>query len=259
MTAPVLAPVRFETPPVNPAPNGLYAATNWTETGREEALRYLNGVEIKGPNYGGENAFGVWGAPWCSVPPVDGDDRKDGERPEILDAFDPMTVWAFDSCDLTEPSRREVEARAAQILRLEEQPAVEREFANRLLLDAGTPQTVASLKAAVGYIEGVFARTNTVGFIHAGAQWASQEFGLVIKSGTRLTSPLGHTWVFGGGYVDGLENTLVATSQPHGWRDQPQVRTSLDERRNLYIAIAERTLLLGYEAVIAAATVAATP
>lgn len=184
------------------------------------------------------------------------DAMKSGDRPDILDPFDPITVWAYDECDLTAPSRAEVEQYAAQHLRLEEQVAVEHEFAARLMLDAadlpGTPQTAASFKAAVGYLEAQAALTNTLCYFHAGAQWASQEFGCVIKSGTRWTSPLGHTWILGGGYVDGLGDTIVATSQPFGWRDQPQLRTAIDQYRNIYSAVAERTVCIGYEAVIAA-------
>jgi hypothetical protein len=252
---PVLAPVHFEAPPVNPTAFGLYASTVWTEIGSDEPSRHLTGVEVRpGGNYGGENASGIWGAPWCSVPPFGGD-RKEGQRPGGLDPFEPMTVWAYDECDLTEPSRAEVQQRAMHIMRLEEQVVVEREFAERLKLDAadlGAPQTAVSFKLAVGYLEGAMARTNTLGFFHAGAQWASQELGLVVKSGTRWTSPLGHVWVFGGGYVEGLENTIVATSQPFGWRDQVQLRTAIDERHNVFAAIAERTVLVGYETVIAA-------
>lgn len=253
MTAPVLAPTRFQAPLINPAPDGLYAATRWTEIGPGEPSRHLNGVEVKGSNYGGDNAFGVWEGHYCSAPQPG--QKKEGERPEILDPFDPVTVWAYDECDLTAPSQREVELRAAQIMRLEEQVAVEREVGNRLLLDAGTPETAATLKLAVGYLEGRMAQTNTVGYFHAGAQWASQEFGLVIKSGTRWTSPLGHVWIFGGGYVEGLANTIVATSQPFGWRDQVALRTAIDERTNTFAAIAERTVLVGYEALVAAVTV----
>lgn len=140
-----------------------------------------------------------------------------------------------------------------QVLRLEEQTAVEREFAERMKADvSGAPATATDLTLALGYLEGQLALTNTVGFIHAGAQWASQEFGLVIKSGTRLVSPLGHTWVFGGGYVDGLENVIIATSQPYGWRDQVQLRTAIDERANTFAAVAERTVLVGYEHLVAA-------
>lgn len=251
-----MLPVDFEAPPVNPTAFGLYSSTYWTEIGGDQPSRHLNGVQIRpAGNYGGEGAFGVWGAPWCPVPELDGD-RKEGTRPAGVDPFSPMTVWAYDECDLTAPSRAEVQARAVQIMRLQEQVAVEREFTARLLADAadlpGPMQQADSFKLAVGYLEAQMALTNTVGFFHAGAQWASQEFGLVIRSGTRWVSPLGHTWIFGGGYVDGLEDTLVATSQPFGWRDQVQVRTAIDERRNAFAAVAERTVVVGYEAIVAA-------
>ncbi|MGD1282051.1 hypothetical protein ACKUUI_02320 [Mycobacterium seoulense] len=257
-TAPL--PLHFDAPALNPTAFGLYASTLWTEVAPDEPSRHLTGVEVRGTNYPNGQASGVWNAPWCGDPAPG--QLKTGTRPDILDPFDPITVWAYDSCDLTEPSRAEVQARAAQTFRLEEQPMVERAFADRLLLDAadlGTPQTSATFKQAVGYLEGAAALTNTTVFFHAGAQWASQELGLVVKNGTRWTSPLGHTWVFGGGYVEGLDDMIVATSQPFGWRDQVQVRTTMDERENTFIAIAERTVLVGYEAVIAAVQITPEP
>ncbi|MCQ4360625.1 hypothetical protein KQR54_05600 [Mycobacterium gordonae] len=262
MTAPpvetysILLPVRFAVPPVNPSLQGLYAATIWTEvTGPS---RHLAGVEIRpAGNYGGEDASGVWETDWCGAPPLNNSERKEGTRPEGLDPFAPVTIWAYDECDLNAPSRAEVQQRAAQISRLREQVSVEREFSNRLLTDAGTPEQVDSFTVAVGYLEAEFARTNTVGYIHLGAQWAAVAAAsqLIGKSGTRQVSPLGHTFVFGGGYVEGLEDTLVATSQPFGWRDETALRTAIDERHNIFAAIAERTVLVGYEAVIGAATV----
>jgi len=256
-----MLPTHFEVPAVNPAIPGLYAATFWTEVGAGEPSRHLNGVEVRGPNYGGADASGVWGAPWCSVPPIDNAERKEGQRPPILDPFDPMTVWAYDECDLTEPSRAEVQARAAQVFRVEEQPTVEREFAARLLVDAADlPGGIAvrpTLKEAVAYLEGAMAETNTVGFFHIGAHLPAIEAALFAKSGTARLSPSGHTWVVGGGYVAGLGDTIVATSQPFGWRDEVQVRTAIDERHNTFAALAERTVLVGYEAVVAAVT--ATP
>ncbi|MEE6165367.1 MULTISPECIES: hypothetical protein [unclassified Mycolicibacterium] len=234
----------FEAPPVNPSPNGLYAATQWAEIGEGQPSRHLNGVEVKGPNYGGESAFGVWDADWCT-PPQLGGPRTEGERPDILPPSESVTVWSYDECDLTGPSRAEVQQRAAQIFRLQEQTAVEREVANRLLLDAGTPETRPTLKEAVAYLEGELAKTNTLGFIHAGADQVAREAGLFIASGTARKSPLGHTRVLGGGYVEGLGDTLVATSQPFGWRDQMQLRTAMDERHNIFAAIAERSVLIG--------------
>ncbi len=263
MTAPVTIydrpiPVQFEPPLQNPAPTGLYAATTWTDIAPNQPSRHLSGVQVRPVgNYGGEGASGLWPNDSCATgTEPDPALRKEGTRPSGLDPFESVTVWSYDECDLTAPSREEVQARALQIMRLEEQTAVEREFAERMKADAGTiDQTAASLKLAVGYLEGLFALSNTVGFIHAGAQWASQEFGLVIRSGTRLVSPLGHTWVFGGGYVDGLDRVLIATSPTFGWRDQVALRTAIDERHNTFAAVAERTVLVGYEHLIGAAEI----
>jgi hypothetical protein len=258
---PVLAPVYFDAPLVNPAPQGLYPATQWTEeTG---PTRWLDsGVEVRGMNYPDGQASGVWEADWCTPPALDGP-RKEGVRPGILDPFPAITVWSYDECDLTAPSRAEVRARAAQVFRLEEQPAVERAFAERLLIDAAaTPEGITSaadLTLAVGQLEAAFALTNTLGFIHLGAQWAAvaAEARLVSRTGTGWTTPMGHRLVFGGGYVDGLGDTLVGTSQPFGWRNAVAIREAIDERHNLFVAIAERSVVVGYEALVGA--VAITP
>ena len=257
---PVLDVHHFDAPPVAPLNTGLYAETDWQTEGR-----FFNGVSIKPQNYGGEAAFGVWNAPWCSVPalydpeaaPGDpGHERKHGTRPEELPPFETIPVWAYDECDLRPQTRAEVEARSRQIFRLEEQTAVERDFALRLLEDAGSPVVKPNLREAVGYLEGEAAKSDTPVWFHVGAQWAARELGLFVKSGTRYVSPLGHTWVIGGGYVEGLVNTIVATSQPFGWRDEPVTRTAIAERNNRYFAITERTVCIGYEALIAAVQIA---
>jgi len=250
--APAIDAFHFTAPPANPLTFGLYGAIgDWQAEG---ANRFLHGVQIRGNSYPNGRSSGVWSAGWCADP-VPGEIKK-GEREDILDQFDPIVVWAADECDLTEPSRREVEANAQQILRVEEQPMVEREFAERLKLDAadlGTPQTATSLKKAVGYLEGAMAIAGTVGYFHVGAQWASQEFGLFTKQGTKFVSPLGNIWVVGGGYVEGLDDMIVATSQPYGWRSTVDTRTALD--KHTFVAVAERSVVVGYEACIAAVTI----
>ena len=104
-THPDMLPVRFEAPPVNPAPGGLYSSVFWTEVGTDEASRHLTGVEVRGANFPGDQV-GVWDAPWCGVPALDGD-RKQGERGGILDPFDPLVVDMADdrsSHDFAEPA-----------------------------------------------------------------------------------------------------------------------------------------------------------
>jgi hypothetical protein len=250
-----LAPLYHQATPVNPSLAGLYGVVDWVPGDDDGADRHLNGVEIKGPNYGGDNAFGVWEPAYYCSEPVPGQ-IKTGERPDILDPFDPITVWGYDECDATVRSRTEILERARQLVRLEEQQAVELEVANRILTDVGAPAVRPNLKEAVAYLEGEIAKTGTTGYIHIGAHLPALEAGLFVKSGTQRVTPTGgHIWVIGGGYVDGLGQTLVATSQPFGWRNEITVRPAYEHSNGIYAAIAERTVTIGYEAVIAAVTI----
>ncbi|WP_137810846.1 MULTISPECIES: hypothetical protein [Gordonia] len=257
MTAPArtpnLSPVRFEAPPVNPSPQGLYYSTAWTD--QAGAPRWLaSGVQVRPHNFGGEDAFGIWGSEWCGDP---GDELKDGVRPDPeTDPFEALTVWAFDECDLTAPSQHEVRARVQQNLRLIEPVAVEREFAARLIADAPPGPEPTGIVGAVGHLEAQLARTNTIGVIHASAEWAAlaaSENLLIYSGGSAPRTPMGHMWVFGGGYVQGLGKALVATSPLYGWRDVPEVRESIDATHNRFIAIAERSVVIGYEHAVATA------
>lgn len=244
------APVIVDAPLVNPAPNGLYGATAWADEG--EPHRWLMaGVQVRPHNYGGEAAFGVWDATWCVSP----NDTKYGVRPNMEpNPFDPIVVWAYDDCDPTKESQDEVIARAQQTMRIQEQNAVENEFAARVLVDAGAATTVASITAAVSKLEGLLAKTNTVGQIHASAEWAAYAAAaqLITRSGSALKTPLGHTWVFGGGYVAALGNKLVATSPTLGWRGEVNTRSAIRTQWNRFAAIAERSVVVGYEKAIGA-------
>lgn len=250
-----LMPVQFDAPLANPAPNGLFAATSWQdETG---PLRWLpSGMDVRVFNYGGETQFGVWTADWCAteedLDPVE--DLKRGERPEFPDTFLALTTWAADYCDLRADSRDEVRLRAQQVHRLQEPNGTETVFATRLLADAGTPAGAADIVAAVSHLEAEIAKTNTVGFIHAGAQWAAyaSQAQLIVRSGSALKTPLGNTWVFGGGYVDGLGDKLVATSPTYGKRGAVDVKDAPSLKVNEFVAVAERSLVVGYEALIGA-------
>lgn len=260
-----LQAIQFEAPPVNPAPNGLYNATTWAEVAAGDPSRFMAaGVQMRPHNYGGESSFGVWDADWCStLDELTVDDVKKGTRPNPLDLdeFVAMVVWAYDQCDLTLPSQREVTARATQNLRLLEQNAVEHEFADRLLDDVTsegiTTATASDFVGAVSHLEAEFARTNTLGLVHANPMYAAVAAAnqLLIRSGSTFTTPLGHRWVFGGGYIDTLETTLVGTSPTFGWRDEVQVRTVVKQEWNQFVAVAERAVLIGYEAVVAAVDV----
>lgn len=254
-----LGAVQFRAPFVNPTPTGLYGAVNFTEEDGVASRWLGEGVEFQPTNYGGRNSSGVWDAPWCGDP-TDPDARKETlGRPNWTDPFPPITVWAWDECDPSGLSRAEVEANAQQILRLREQYLVEREFAARLLADAAALAdgiaSVPDVRAAIGYLEDAMAETSTYGVFHARPAIASEEWGLVLPRGQALTSPLGHQWVFGGGYVDTLDDTIVATSLLYGWRGPVRFVPHLEQRYNQYSALAERSVVIGYEAVIAAVTI----
>jgi hypothetical protein len=187
--------------------------------------------------------------------------RKEGDRLPDTDPFGPVTVWASGTCDMTDYGQSE-----AITLRLLEQVAVERELAERLLADsAAVTVERATLPSAISYLEGLLAETNTAGIVHASPQWASigatqGQAGLWVRSGTAIMTQLGHSLAFGGGYVDGLGTTLVATSNPiFGWRDETALRTIFHPQTNEFIAIAERSVALAYEEIIGAVTVTAAP
>jgi hypothetical protein len=185
------------------------------------------------------------------------DEVKEGDRPVFPDPFAPITAWAYDQCDLTAASRQEVRDNAAQWLRLMEQTDVEHALALRMLADAGVPDTASDIVGALGHLEGLLAVTNTVGVIHASATWAvsAAQASLIRYTGGGPLTPMGHRWVFGGGYVDGLADTLVATSQVFGWRDAPQIRETVEAKFNQFVAIAERSFAVGYESVVGAVDV----
>ncbi|BBC28624.1 hypothetical protein [Mycobacterium phage PR] len=251
-----LSPVVFNAPLVNPAPTGLFSAVQWAED--SEPLRWLGpGVDVRVWNYGHDELFGVWElSPFALTEDIN-DAKIPGGHGEPPDTFRHFTAWASDYCDLTAQSRAEVDTRAAQALRLKEQPSVETTVAERLLTDAGTPVTSSSLVGALGALEAALAGTGTLGVIHASATQAAvaASQNLIRWSGGKMLTPLGHQWVFGGGYVTELGDTLVATSPLFGWRGQVSVRSAIKTEWNRYYAIAERSLLIGYEAVVGAATI----
>lgn len=256
-----LSAVRFDAPLVNPAPGGLWSAVQWNEVAEGDPLRWLaSGIEVVPFNYGGEESFGVWSAPWC-VPEADLDPETDvkepGGRAGPLDPFLALTTWAADECDLTAASQAEVRTRAVQNHRLQEPTAVEAEFATRMLADAGTPDTADDVVGAVAWLESQLGLTRTVGLVHASPMWAASasQANLLVRGSLAPKTPLGHQWVFGPGYLDALGDSLIATSPVFGWRGPVSLRDAKDLPHGVFRAIAERSLVLAYERVVAAVTV----
>lgn len=267
MTAPDLLPIEFVAPLLTPSSaHGLYAATVFTDTtDPNAALRWLpSGVQIRVRNIGsGELASGVWEAAWCASPDdLTEDDLKTGTRPDDPDPFTATTVWTFDQTgDLRPPALDEVRERVRHTFALHEPGHVEREFATRLLADAGTPTPASALAEAVGALEEAFAATSTTGLIHArvGLLAIAEAGRLILRDPAApgvLRTPAGHRWVFGGGYAAAsLGDSLVATTPTFGWRGPIEVRETTKHAWNRFLAIAERSTLIGYEGIIGAAEV----
>lgn len=258
-----LLPVDFVPPLLNPSPGGLVAAVSWTEEESGAPSRWLaEGVWFRGSvtgNFRGDGSTGVWGAPWCASPDaLTAEERKDGTRPADLAPFDAVVCWGFDSCDMSAPSQQEIVVRAQQVLRIREPIMLAREFAGRLKLEAKTPAVAGDLVAAVGELESVLADANVVGYVHISPKLlpalANALLAQRTPTGWRTTG--GHALVVDGGYRPVLgDDLLVATSAPYGWRNQVEVRTTVQPERNIFVALAERSSVIGFEALIGAVKV----
>jgi hypothetical protein len=273
-------------PPALPAPRGVFDVVTWLQNGTTP-LRFLAGMSVRQSNIGLCDQLGVWGADWCAVPgepvapppeppfawpspmpevpPVSAAAESGGESklkvrpPAVLTEVAPITVYAYDSnqCgDLTAASRDEVRARAQQVMARCEQTAVERWLADRFLAEAVNAGTRTTVVEAVAILEAELARLGVTGYLHA-----SPKFAAYLADGAGLstggTSPMGHRFVFGNGYADGLADRIVATTDLYGWRGPVEVRDAVTYERNDYIVVVERSLLIAYESAVAAVTVVA--
>jgi hypothetical protein len=264
-----LLPIEFTAPLVAPAsPYGLAAATTWTEAAGGEALRWLpSGLQFRLRTHRASSAFGVWEADWCASPnDLTEDDVKTGPpfEDDDPDPFAPMTVFASDrlqECgNLSAVDRGEAVERAQQTLAIREPLAVETEFATRMLADAPSPTAVDDVVEAVGHLEQAFAASGTFGLIHArtGLLAVAEDRRMIVRDPAApgvLRTPGGHGWVFGAGYATPLGDSLIGTSPTYGWRDEVTVREAIEYTRNEFVAIAERSVVVGYEAIIGAAEI----
>jgi hypothetical protein len=258
-------PAFYDAPAVNPAGLGLYTAATLldvplptTSTPADERIGF--GLLIRPINCAA--GAGTWPANPCAAAPGGGV-RKEGDRAETPEVFLPVEVWGYDECGPREFGPK-IADRALQNLKLQEPLLVESAFATRLLADAPAPTVVPDIVAAVSALEELLGDAGFLGVIHASRRFAAraESAHLIIRSGGSggiLRTPLGHTWAFGGGYADVLEDTLVATG-PVTVKREPIVQIDgLDPNTNLKFSLAERKIVDGYECHISAVTVDPTP
>ena len=250
-------PATIFDPPVTPAlPYGLYQHVEWVSSGDPARFLVNDGVVIR-PRSFDADGFGAWEAGWCADPQAISE-AKEGDRPDIdlPTPFEPETVFGFDRnyCgDLSAQSRQEVRDRALENLTRMEQIAAERQFADRLNTDAGTPPTATSLRDAIATLEEALAKVGVSGFIHMSPGWVARDPEVFVVDGSGgVKTVLGTTVVIGGGYAHDIPWRLFATSQVYGWRGSTQINEATEHETNQFIAVAERSVLLGYEKLIAA-------
>ncbi|EGD56752.1 hypothetical protein [Gordonia neofelifaecis] len=246
----VTPPVVYESPLLNPIGGGLYAASAGPLPMPEH---WYGGIEVLPINCA--SGWGTWEVDPC-LNNADPDARKDGDRADPLAPFLPLVVWGYDECSLITQTEDMVLTRARQNQRLHEQQLVEQEFAGRLLADATDLGTVGDLVEAVSVLEAAFAAEGIAGVIHAGAQWAAPAVSESVASGSPIwRSPLGAVWAFGGGYVDGLGDTLVATGPTTMWTSPMEEHATPDALANTMAAMVERSVLVAYECFSVAVTI----
>lgn len=245
MTNP-LPTVEFEAPPVPSSGYGLYSAATLFDTG--EVARHLGGVTLRA--YNCDTGYGTYSTDLCDDAP---ETKAPGERTTPED-FTPMVVWAASEC-APDATAAEIMGRANHLRTLKEPLLVESAFATKILTDAGAPSTAPDLVSAIGILEEYLGELGFQGYIHLSRHWAAaaSQYRWGNQSGPVLRSPLGHTYVFGGGYGDVLSDTLVATGPLFIWRSTPfeQVVTTgthpTAALNNTVYGLSERIVTVAYE------------
>lgn len=246
-------PVPYDAPPVNPSSNGLYLVSHIHDIPASQPNRMLlSGIDIYPANF--DIGWGTTESEPCATPegPI-----FSGIRSQPEDAFAPLTVWGYDECDPGESIDAQT-TRALQNLRLHEQGMVESHLAARLLTDASTPTTMPDIVTALAELEVRIGETGIQGaVIHLSQRYSAilDAAGVSIGTGPIPRTKLGNALAFGPGYDSTLGTTLVATGPTAVWRSEIFTQDALDLDANLRSVIAERTVVAGYEALIAAVEV----
>lgn len=240
----------YRPPLANPSPGGLYPAA--TVIDYPDPARLAAGVLVESQNCGP-----AWVWPIDCAAPIPDPSPKDDPRTPNLPPFEGVVVGADDNCGLAVPEA-EARQRAEQILRLREPVLVETELVPQLLAAAGTPTDVSGVVAAVGALEELVAAYGFAGVIHAAPHLAAvmHNADLVTRTGAVLTTPGGHRWAFGSGYV-GLGETLIITGPVVVHRSSIFTGAGYDVVHNDRLNIAEREVLVTWECFADAVTIGA--
>lgn len=267
-----------EAPPVTPSPFGLFSAATVQDTSGTEDSRWIHSGITWEPAHCGP-AHVTLGA--CLAA---------GEEKETDDGIDAVegasfTVYHLHSCKLPGNAWDRGDQLAADALRLGEQRAAERVLMERMAVAAASDGGIVLTSSPLHVVDAVAqlerylgANYGGVGVIHMDPQVATlaESYNLLQTTGTRKQTRAATTSVaVGGGYGAGLipqedpevqdapdsgVSWIYATGQVLVRRAAPEVVKSAagSLQTNTYVALAERSYVVGWECVTAAIAVASS-
>ncbi|MDH6279528.1 hypothetical protein [Prescottella agglutinans] len=260
----VAPPLLVAAQTITPARYGLASAADLVV---EQNPRFRNGIEFE------ENQTGP-----AKLSRADCGDLQDRyfDSGFQLTETPPIVVYEGFTCSAVGRTEEEILDRARRALAGGEWSAVEKTVwgtADRKLMDQNDTQvlttTAVPLVKGVGLLEEVLAsQYGGVGVIHAPrlvAPFAADKGQIESESGRKVTT-LGTRWSFGnypntavGGAAADVDTAwLVATSAVQARRSEVTYRKVTDVRGGVHFGIAERTYVVSWESVTAAALVTLT-
>lgn len=191
VTVPVSStPQQFWPPLAAPNANDLFSVIDWVQTeADDEVARFLlEGVQVRPLSYGEGDSSGIWDGAWN----VDGS-AKTNVRPTPADPYLPVTVYAMDSCSLSEFDVYEVERNSRRWLEITKETNVGKHVAARLLSDAGVLPAAVDYLQALGSIEAALRLTGLPGS-STRRQCGSRRMPWLGWSCLALTGGFSHPW-----------------------------------------------------------------
>ena len=264
--SPLLA-VTYDPDLIDPPARGLFEAVRWIEDGVSPQRWLPSGVTVRQPNFSSGSQTEVWAEAW-NVAADDVTTDKVLHRDDLgSDDFTGITVFAFDRDEcphrLMQQARREVHDRAGWLVRRYIQGLAEAHVATALGTATTTTSVTADVVAAVAAAES--ALFSSLLNPDDAVLFAPPVLAAHLAKHRQIDdgrSPLGYRWVFsdGLGLVDGSgQPTILGTTQLFGWRGPLETRDHIDHQTNDYFAVAEQSLVIGWESSVVKVTILNPP
>lgn len=253
-------------------PYGLLSAADITPVTLSDNDRpRLGGVQY---NYRCDPVVDTWPAPCDEVP-----DGLTKSRPGGMDLITgtPVVTYGFETCSLVDYTEDQTRRLAEESLRRIEQGTLETALWAQLAARTGTAilaDTPLGITDALALAEWWLGRQQVRGMVHVNSINAAMAAGNDLLYPNRdgnarryHATPLGHRWVFGGGYgfngpagntVPSAENTgwMFVTRMVHLYRGPIDIQSGMLYRANEHDARAERIWVPVVPCAIAAIPIA---